>query len=400
MSERYTLLSSTKIISVLITLLMFTLWYDAHAQSNDKAKKEKQRSENEKEMGLKDFYENYFPIGVAVSPRSLSGDEAELIRKHFNSLTAENVMKMGPIHPEEDRYNWEPADRIVDFAQQNKMRMRGHTLCWHNQAPPWMFKDAAGDTVSKEVLLKRLKDHITEVVTRYKGKIYAWDVVNEVIDDNDARHYRQSQWYKICGEEFIARAFEWAHAADPDAKLFYNDYNTESPAKREKIYQMLKKLIDAKVPIHGVGLQAHWHLDDPTELELRNSIEKFSSLGLEIQITELDVSVYPGESGRREKRPDETGEFTPEMEQKQMALYKMVFEVFRDQSDKITSVTFWNVSDRYSWLDNFPVRGRKNHPLLFDANLKPKKAYWEIVNFEPEKKKKPKKKRSTEGVNP
>lgn len=374
-----------------LTLILFMVsaagWHEASAQSNEKPKKESRKSAPEKEKGLKDYYENYFPVGVAVSPRSLEGEEADLIRTHFNSLTAENVMKMGPIHPEENRYNWEPADRIVAFAQENNMLMRGHTLCWHNQAPRWIFKDAEDDTVSKEVLLQRLKDHITEVVTRYKGKVYAWDVVNEVIDDNNSKYYRESMWYKICGDEFIAKAFEWAHAADPDAKLFYNDYNTENPNKRDKIYVMLKKLIEAGVPIHGVGLQAHWHLDDPTEQELRNSIEKFSSLGLEIQITELDVSVYPGESGRREKREDETGEFTPEMELKQMALYKMVFEVFRDQRDKITSVTFWNVSDRYSWLDNFPVRGRKNHPLLFDANLQPKKAYWEVVNFEPERKK-------------
>lgn len=367
-------------LSVKIVLLCFLLacLYDAYSQQPDQKSKKIQKQQ---EKGLKDYYKDYFPIGVAVSPRALKGDEANLIVTHFNSLTAENVMKMGPIHPEEDTYNWDPADEIVDFAQEHGMLMRGHTLCWHNQAPAWMFKDDQGNTVTKEVLLQRLKDHITTVVTRYKGKIYAWDVVNEVIDDSDAKNYRESQWYQICGEEFIFKAFEYAHAADPDAKLFYNDYNTENPGKREKIYQMLKKMIDAKVPIHGVGLQAHWHLDDPSEQELRNSIEKFSSLGLDIQITELDVSVYKGESGRREKRPDETGEFTPEMEQKQMALYKMVFEVFREYKDKITGVTFWNVSDRYSWLDNFPVRGRKNHPLLFDANLQPKKVYWEVVNF-------------------
>src|SRR5688572_19754601 len=215
-----------------------------------------------KEKGLKDFYQPYFPIGVAVSPRVLQGPEAELIKTHFNSLTAENAMKMGPIHPEENRYFWDDADKIAGFAKANNMKLRGHTLCWHNQTPTWMFTNAAGDTVTKEVLLKRLKDHITAVVTRYKGTIYAWDVVNEAIDDSPDKFYRNSPWYKICGEEFIAKAFQYAHEADPDALLFYNDYNTETASKRDHIYEMVKKLVDAKVPIHGVGLQGHWSVFD------------------------------------------------------------------------------------------------------------------------------------------
>jgi endo-1,4-beta-xylanase len=212
-----------------------------------------QSSGNKK--GLKDYYKGYFPIGVAVSPRALKGPEAELILAQFNSMTAENAMKMGPIHPAENRYNWEPADEIVDFAVANGLKMRGHTLCWHSQTPDWLFKDGKGNEVTKEVLFQRLKDHITNVVTRYKGKIYAWDVVNEAIDDDDTKFYRDSPWYKICGEEFIAKAFQYAHEADPDAILFYNDYNTESPGKRKRIFEIVKKLVDAKVPIHGVGLQ-------------------------------------------------------------------------------------------------------------------------------------------------
>jgi len=212
----------------------------------------------------------------------VKGPEATLILKHFESITAENAMKMGPIHPKEDQFFWEDADAIVDFAQKHNLKIRGHTLCWHNQTPPWLFKDPEGKDVTKEELLKRLKDHITAVVGRYKGKIYAWDVVNEVIDDDDSGYFRESAWYKICGEEFIAKAFEYAHAADPDALLFYNDYNTESPGKRDRIYRMLKGLLDRKVPVHGVGLQAHWSIFSPTEQALRESIEKFSSLGLQV----------------------------------------------------------------------------------------------------------------------
>jgi endo-1,4-beta-xylanase len=332
--------------------------------------------------GLKDYYSSFFPVGVAVSPQVLTGPEAELIKKHFNSMTAENVMKIGPIHPEEDRFNWEPADQVVAFALSNGMKMRGHTLCWHNQTPAWLFKDAAGNQVTKDVLLLRLKDHITAVVSRYKGKIYAWDVVNEAIDDKDDVFYRQSPWYTIIGEEYIAKAFEYAHAADPNALLFYNDYNTESPSKRAKIIKLLKSLMEAGVPIHGMGIQGHWSIFGPNDKEIEESIRAYSALGLKIQITELDVSVYQSEQGRREKRPDEQDVFTPEMEVKQIEVYKSIFKAFREYKNVITTVTFWNVTDKRSWLDNFPVRGRKNYPLLFDKDLKPKKAYWEVVKFD------------------
>ena len=333
------------------------------------------------DKGLKDYYKDYFLLGVAVSPQVLKSDEAALILKQFNSLTPENAMKMGPIHPEEKRYFWSDADAIVDFAQVHHLKVRGHALCWHEQTPKWLFVDAKGDTVSREVLLARLKEHITTVVSRYKGKIYAWDVVNEAIADDPSTLLRRTPWLAICGEDFIAKAFEYAHAADPDAKLFYNDYNSERPEKRERIYQLLKKLRDAGVPIHGVGLQGHWSLTSPTERELKDAIEKFSSLGIEVQITELDVSIYPWEKSRRDKRPGESDVFTPALEEKQLQQYKMAFESFRHYKGVITGVTFWNVSDRHTWLDTYPVKGRKNYPLLFDQNLKPKKVYYEVVKF-------------------
>ncbi|HYG19790.1 MAG TPA: endo-1,4-beta-xylanase [Ohtaekwangia sp.] len=331
--------------------------------------------------GLKDFYQAYFPIGVAVSTRSFNEPERTLILKHFNSITAENVMKPGPIHPEENTYNWENADKIVAFAQANGLKVRGHTLAWHQQTGDWFFKDAAGKKVTKEVLLRRLKDHITTVVGRYKGKIYAWDVVNEAIDDNPKNVLRNSLWYEICGDDFIVKAFEYAHAADPEALLFYNDYNAVRPEKTERICTLLKKLIDAKVPIHGMGIQGHWSIFEPSEKDLRSALDKYASLGLKIQITELDVSVYPWEKADREKKPGESDAFTAEAEQKQLEQYTMVFKVFRDYKPVITGVTFWNISDRYSWLDFYPVKGRKNYPLLFDQSLKPKKAYWEVVKF-------------------
>lgn len=332
------------------------------------------------QKGLKDFYNDYFPVGVAVNPRDLKSAEAKLILQHFNSLTAENSMKMGPIHPQENRYDWRDSDSIVSFAQQHGLRVRGHNLLWHQQTPRWLFRDTLTHAnVTKEVLLQRLKDHINTVVKRYKGKLYAWDVVNEVIADDSATYFRNSPWTQICGEEFVAKAFEYAHAADPTAILFYNDYNTENPVKREKIYRMLKKMLAAKVPVHGVGLQAHWSINNPTREELEKSIQLFSSLGLQIQFTELDVSVYAGrQGGQLIQGQAQAAVLTPEMEQKQLEKYKMIFEVFRKYKKEITGVTFWNISDKYSWLDG---RGRKNFPLLFDQNLQPKKAYWEVVNF-------------------
>jgi endo-1,4-beta-xylanase len=333
------------------------------------------------EKGLKDYFKNYFPIGVAVSPGNLQNKaEASFILQQFNSLTPENCMKMGPIHPKENEYYWKEADSIIAFAQRNGLKVRGHNLCWHEQTPGWFFTDSAGHLVTKDVLLKRLKDHITTVVKRYKGKIYAWDVVNEAVDDNPKNLLRNSLWYQICGEDFIAKAFEYAHEADPNAQLFYNDYNTERPEKSDRVYQLLKKLVDAHVPINGVGLQAHWSIYEPSAQELEHTIQLFASLELKIQITELDLSIYPWEKERREKTERDVDVLTQELEQKQADKYKMVFDILMKYRKNITGVTFWNLSDKHSWLDEYPVSGRKNYPLLFDKNFHPKKAYWEVVN--------------------
>lgn len=340
------------------------------------------QQKEEHQKGLKNYYKDFFPIGVAVTPRQLvDSAQRAFILKHFNSLTAENAMKMGPIHPEENRYNWESADAIVDFATANGLKVRGHNLCWHTQAPRWMFKDSVGNQVTKDVLLKRLKEHIHSVVGRYKGKIYAWDVVNEAISDNPKEFLRNTLWYKICGEDFIAKAFEYAHEADPQAILFYNDYNTEYPEKRQRIYKLLKNLRDAGVPVHAVGLQGHWSVKDPSEQILKQAIDQYASLGIKVQVTELDVSIYTdGNIPEQAGVAGATG-FSPELQQKQAEQYGKFFNTFRQYKGILTGVTFWNLSDRYSWLDNFPVRGRKNYPLLFDKDLQPKAAYWNVIRF-------------------
>lgn len=337
-------------------------------------------TDTDSSLGLKDYYKDYFTMGVAVSPQGLKRpDEGQLVLQQFGSMTPENAMKMGPIHPRENEYFWRDADSIVAFAKQHHLKLRGHTLCWHNQTPRWLFTDSSANPpqrVTKEVLYRRLKDHITTVVSRYKGIIYAWDVVNEVISDSAGVYFRNSPWYQICGEEFVAKAFEYAHAADPDALLFYNDYNETDPVKREKIYKMVKGLKEAGVPIHGVGLQAHWSMQDLTEGQLDSTISRFAQLGLKVQITELDLKVQP--SGGRARQDTASG-YTPEREKKQTEQYAMIFRVLRKYKDVISGVTFWNVSDRYSWLDR---RGGKAYPLLFDTTYRPKKAYWQVVNFD------------------
>jgi endo-1,4-beta-xylanase len=354
------------------------------------------------EKGLKDYYKSYFPIGVAVNMAALHGPDSALIVREFDSITPENDMKMGPIHPAETSYNWRKADSIVNFAIKHHIKVRGHNLCWHGQEAAWMFTGPDGKPATKDLLLQRLKDHIFTVVKHYKGKIYAWDVVNEAVDDgNDTTQiYRKSNWYKICdGPEFIAAAFRYAHEADPHAQLFYNDYNSEHPVKREKIYKLLKKMVDEHVPINGVGMQAHWKLNEPSAEQLRKALDEVISLGLKVQFTELDITIrlprprpVPGATSIP---PTPDSGYTSEKEARQTAQYKMVFDIFRQYKQSITGVTFWNISDRYSWLDsrggglaggaaatnNSPDVVRKAYPLLFDENLQRKKAYWSVVDF-------------------
>jgi endo-1,4-beta-xylanase len=334
------------------------------------------------EKGLKDYYANYFPIGVAVYPGALKNEEGTFIAKNFASLTAENAMKSGPIHPKENEYFWKDADSIVAFSVRNKFKVRGHTLVWHNQTPKWLFVDSDGKNVSKDILLQRMRDHIHAVVGRYKGKIYAWDVVNEAVSDNPDEFLRPSLWYQICGEEFIEKAFQYAHEADPDALLFYNDYNEIDAGKREKIIRLINNLKAKGIPIHGIGLQGHWSIYEPTKETLEKTLGDFSKTGLTLQITELDISVYAKEHSRREPKPGEANSpLTKEQEEKQTEVYKMCFELFRKYQKQLSGVTFWNVSDKYSWLDDFPVRGRKDYPLLFDKSLKPKNAFWAVTKF-------------------
>ncbi len=324
---------------------------------------------------LSKVYQDFFNIGAAVNLRTIESQQ-DLLANHFNSITAENDMKFIEIQPAQGQFTFEKADQLAAFAKKNGMKMRGHTLVWHNQTPDWVFLDDNGDKVDRETLLQRMKDHINTVMKRYKGTIFCWDVVNEAVTDEGPELYRPTKWLEIIGEDYIEKAFEFAHEADPDALLFYNDYNESNPQKREKIYKLVKSLVDKGVPIHGVGLQAHWNLVNPSLEDIRTAIDRYASLGLKLHLTELDVSVFNHE----DKRTD-LSEPTPEMLELQAERYLQVFHLLREYRASITSVTFWGAADDYSWLSDFPVKGRKNWPFLFDENHQPKDSFWKVVQF-------------------
>ncbi|ETT29914.1 endo-1,4-beta-xylanase [Paenibacillus sp. FSL R5-192] len=319
-------------------------------------------------------YANTFKIGAAVHTRMLQS-EADFIAKHFNSITAENQMKFEEIHPEEDRYSFEAADKIVDFAVAQGIGVRGHTLVWHNQTSKWVFEDTSGAPASRELLLSRLKQHIDTVVGRYKGQIYAWDVVNEAVEDKTDLFMRDTKWLELVGEDYLMQAFSMAHEADPNALLFYNDYNETDPVKREKIYNLVRSLLDKGAPVHGIGLQGHWNIHGPSIEEIRMAIERYASLDVQLHVTELDMSVF-----RHEDRRTDLTAPTSEMAELQERRYEEIFNLFREYKSSITSVTFWGVADNYTWLDHFPVRGRKNWPFVFDQQLQPKESFWRIIN--------------------
>ena len=327
-----------------------------------------------KKMYLKDKYMSYFPIGTAINLQMIK-KYGKVIIDNFSSVTLENEMKFEKIHPYEEEYVFDEADRLVEYATDNKMLVRGHTLVWHESVPKWLFE--TGDCINtREMLFARMKDHINTVVGRYKGKVYCWDVVNEVIDDTEEVFYRQTPYYKIMGEEYIEKAFQYAHEADPEALLFLNDYNACIDYKCEKIYNLIKNLQKKDLPIHGVGLQGHYNINYPSIDSIRRGIERFAELGIQIQFTEMDISVY----GYEDRRVDLIVP-TSEMMQRQAETYGKIFELLREYKDVITGVTIWGVADDYSWLHNFPVEGRKDWPLLFDEALREKQAYYSIVDW-------------------
>jgi len=325
-----------------------------------------------KEISLAEAFSPYFPLGVAVNSATVDSSQ-DLIRKHFVSLTAENEMKPSLIFPRMNTWITGGADAIANLARDMAIGMRGHTIVWHQQTPGWIFASAGGPA-SRNQVLERLAVHMDFMHERYGDVIHSWDVVNEAISDAPGEFLRPSPYLDRIGPDYIAEAFRLARAHLPGTKLFYNDYSVLDPVKQDKIFRLVSELLADGVPIDGIGFQGHWSIYYPDGATLERAIQRFSALGLEIQITELDLSIY--------NHDDQTSRFDsppPELLELQAQGYQEIFEILVRNSQYITGVTFWGVADDSTWLDNFPVRNRKNWPLLFDENQEPKPAFFAIL---------------------
>jgi endo-1,4-beta-xylanase len=336
---------------------------------------------------LKDAYQGIFRVGAALNPAQFEERDPRgnpIVAAQFNSISPENALKWGSIHPQPDEYNFAPADHYVDFGEKNKMFIVGHCLVWHSQTPRWVFENGEGKPLTRETLLERMQDHIRTVVGRYRGRINGWDVVNEALNEDGTM--RQSPWFQIIGDDYLLKAFQFAHEADPKAELYYNDYSLENEAKRKGAVELIRKLKAGGAAISGVGLQGHNKMDWPTAKQEAETIEAFAALGVRVHITELDVDVLPRTTrentadvsataaGTASSNPYTAG-LPEDMQQALAKRYAELFEVFMQHRSVISRVTFWGVTDGDSWLNNFPARGRTNYPLLFDRQGKPKPAF-------------------------
>lgn len=327
----------------------------------------------------------HFLIGVAVDTRLPAGQDpaAEaIVKEQFNQVVAENCMKGEVNHPEVNRFDFTDGDKLVDWAQKNGKTVIGHCLVWHSQPPKWMFTDANGKPVSREVLIGRMYNHIMTVVTHYKGKIKGWDVVNEAFEDDGS--YRKSPYYNIIGPEFIELAFQFAHEADPNVELYYNDYSTSKPGKREAICKLVRSLKSKGLRIDAVGMQSHNGYNYPDYAEYEKSIEAFAAEGVKVMMTELDVNMLPNPEGFGGAEVSQNFElqakynpYVKGLDKKAQKLFNQryldLFKIIERHKDVISRVTFWGVNDGHTWLNDWPIKGRTNYPTLIDRNnqLKP-----------------------------
>jgi endo-1,4-beta-xylanase len=313
----------------------------------------------------------------------LNKDEIRLVTKHFNAITPENCMKPVFLQPQEGRFDLKVADDLVRDARMRKLAVNGHTLVWHSQTPDWFFQEN-GKPAGRELLLTRMRAHIQGVAGHFAGKVKSWDVVNEAIDDGSS-YLRPSPWLTGIGEDYIAEAFIAARKADPSAELHYNDYGIENPHKREKTLRLIRQLKAAKAPIDGIGIQGHYQLDRIPFKEIENSILAYHAEGLPVMITELDIDVAfrtgdGADINQTEARTaDRFANGLPDEVQKRLAdQYAALFALFRKHRDKVKRVTFWGLHDGLSWLNHFPSE-RTNHPLLWDRSLRPKPAFFSVL---------------------
>jgi endo-1,4-beta-xylanase len=347
------------------------------------------------EMTLKQAYEGRFMIGAAMGGIVDGRTDVrtlDMVTRQFNSVSSTNMLKWGPFNPKPGVYRYDLADAYVALGQQHEMYVVGHVLFWHNQTPDWVFEDEAGKPLNREQLLERMRQRVRFVAERYGDRIHAWDVVNESIMD-DGR-LRQSKWVRIIGDDFIEQAFRIADEELPKSvELIYNDYSMTGARKRDAVVKMVGELKAKGVRIDGVGMQGHWSLAGPSLENIEQSIVAFANAGVDVHITELDIDVLPRKAGMWgnadvRKRLAEDPAMNPyhdglpdEVQQQLAKRYAGLFAMFLKHDDKIKRVTFWGPSDRYSWLNNWPIKGRTNYPLLFDRNADPKPAFHAVIDL-------------------
>ena len=342
--------------------------------------------------GLKDHFADDFRIGAAVGWKILAGDKdlESILFREFNSISPENCLKWESLHTADGGWRWEYADKYVAIGTQHHMYVVGHVLAWHSQTPDSVFKNPDGSYVSAATLKKKMQEHISTVVGRYKGRINAWDAANEAISDDKGNPMRRSHYFNILGEEFIDHAFHVAHEADPAVHLIYNDYGIEGGGKHEACMDLIRRLQKRGVPVNGIGIQAHINMEEPDLETLDKCIVDFASLGLRVHFTELDIDVLPNVWKLPVAEVSTRFEYKPErdpyihglpknVEDKLADRWESLFKVFIKHHDKIERITTWGISDDGSWLNNFPIRGRTNYPLLFDRNHQPHEAYYRLL---------------------
>ncbi|WAJ71920.1 endo-1,4-beta-xylanase [Catenovulum adriaticum] len=346
-------------------------------------------SDSSDETTMRDAYQGKLLIGNALSEQQILGVDKQgqlLSNKHFSAITAENSMKWEEIHPKPGKYDFSVSDKLVKLAEDNNQFVIGHTLLWHQQTPNWVFEGENGQPASRQVLLKRLKNHIDTIVGRYKGRIQGWDVVNEALNEDGSM--RNSKWYQILGEDYIAKAFEFAHAADPGAELYYNDYNLWMPKKRQGAIRIVKSLLDRNIPITAIGMQAHYSIPslvkNPDMTEFEASIVAYKNLGIKVMLTELDITTlrFPGSENQgadisisyelQEKYNPYPNGLPQNVSDELNQMYVDIFKIVAKHKESFTRISFWGVNDAQSWRNYWPIKGRSDYPLPFNRDYSPK----------------------------
>jgi endo-1,4-beta-xylanase len=348
---------------------------------------------SETTVSLKNAYAKDFYIGAALDTNQIVESDplvATLIAKEFNSITPENCMKSMFLHPEKDKFDFKMADKFVAYGEKNKMFIHGHTLIWHSQLAPWLTQIKDSITMSEA-----MTNHISTIVGKYKGKIKSWDVVNEALNEDGT--LRKTVFLDTYGKEYLTNAFKLAAKADPKVDLYYNDYNLCNAKKRKGAVDLVKNLQKNGAKIDGVGEQGHWNLTSPSLDEIEQTILDFSALGVKVAITELDISVLPNPwdvvGADVNQRAEASEKMNPypktlpdDIKTQLAARYEAIFKLFIKHQDKISRVTLWGVHDGQSWLNDWPIKGRSNYPLLFDRDFKPKEAYNNVLKLKETKK--------------